>query len=246
MLRPRARARVPLLLCAALAVSCSPGDVGISAQSAHQAERQTRSIPHLPGPIVGDLVTLEVAKARVDFPIPLLPPDVLVDPCAEGSELIALAQVWASAEQERAEESMVGLTYNLGLWLSVGPVGVAGSDVIGENELIPAEEVFDATDYPTRLSTGAVRGHVAWVTELPPTFSCGSNVPWGHESEAAGIIGSPPVRTIDRTPTISLDGPYHFEQAASLMWVENETIVHITGPFSIKELADLTIDLAWV
>src|SRR5436309_6139246 len=82
---------IPLLLLSLGAYSALGGSSTGSVRSHGAAFSQIGA-----SPIGGDVVSSSEARSRVDYSIPILPGNLLADPCGGPAQAIAVQEVWAS------------------------------------------------------------------------------------------------------------------------------------------------------
>lgn len=201
-------------------------------------------------PIVGDLLaSVGDAQSRVTYPIPLLPAMSLTEPCTGSPTTLALQQVWASETTLPQSERQVALTYNMGLWISTTPKTWFEDVVANATDLPPVASVYDPDDFPDGLVNGSVRGHSAWVTELSPNFSCASAQGWAATAGGGGAGGVPviPETSPTSSPPPTTQGPVHydFSTVGHVVWMENEVVIDLTGPFSIAQLTQIATGITF-
>ena len=166
------------------------------------------------GPVVGrEVGTLTEARGLVVYPLPLLPTVELNDPCLSARATSRLSRVYVGDAKQRADRD-VGLTYEGGIWIRVSPSSQWSPAIDpASNELKAVENAFNPTDYPAGLITGTTRGHVAWLNERDSDHPCG-------ESHS-----------------------YNRRQMAVLAWLENDTMIEMSGPYPVSTLQDLSAKL---
>lgn len=185
---------------------------------------ENRTFGSQTGPIPGERVSEAEAKSRVAYAVPVLPPGGARNPCTEADSRIERIALWASEEGTAPQLRQVASAYTLGVWMSASPIKLMGPRVTASGELLPVEEAFSSDDYPDELRTSRVRGHVAWVNELSPEFTC--------ERTDQRPSGDPPSDPESHSAPRYFDG----SQTGHVMWVENGLMIHLTGPFSAADL----------
>ena len=178
-----------------------------------------RRASQLKSPIIGDQVTIAEARARVDYRIPLLPPRSLRDPCGVAPEPLTLVRAWASGKDFDRGMRQVGLTYNMGIWVSVTPQEWMSPPNDTSAELTTLANTFPPDDIPPGQVDGTVRGRQAWIAERDLSSLCSSRT----SIDLSGRV------VADYDPTVS----------TNLTWKENGLVIHVVGPFSSDELRSL-------
>jgi hypothetical protein len=220
---------LPLGLILALYIG-GPQHKGVPVVDAHG---NTRSLARLPSPIPGELVSLPDAKSRVDYPIPILPAAQLQDACNSGATLqLEMQHVFSTSVAASRGTRQVGVTYNGGVWMSLSPkLYFANSVDKSGSELKSVVTAFNASDFPAGLTTGHVRGHVAWLREPDagsPCFSDSSSTV-DPSSSSAPTFPSP---------------QYDSSKMAHLMWLENGTVIDLVGPYSVDQLQSVAAGMS--
>lgn len=192
-------------------------------------------------PIGGEPVTLEEARSRAPYPLPLLPPVPLPQVCDEGSAVLSMLQAWSGYESTEPEFHQTALTYNHGVYLQVEPIEAF---VFGKvDELPPVEEFFDESDYPEGLLTSSVRDHRAWVNELTGPVTCPLPpdpiwyTPGPQCPNGICTVAPPP-----QTPGAFMFSPF---ETAVLKWIERGVVVEIVGPYPSEILKALAEGIRW-
>jgi hypothetical protein len=139
-------------------------------------------------------------------------------------------------------------------------------------ELPGAEEVFSASDYPTGMSTGNVRGHVAWLSEGDPSAACSAQGPAVDvpsdfqvqdcsENGPQALIECPTPYPPSEPPEIDSclglpDGTevlcsarlpatmYDTSLTSSIQWKEQGAIIELVGPYDVGQLIALVEERA--
>lgn len=203
------------------------------------SNRQVRFGAPIPG---ADLMpTLIDARSRVDYPIPTLTPTTLPDPCQAGKMVtLALKDIWASRTSIDRDLRQVGLTYSGGVWMSVTPKIRQVDPIPSLSELPTVLEFFSPDDFPDELITGVTRGHVAWLNELGPGDLCSERADEGDiviidpgENGPGAPAGTEPLRFLGTV-------------TAHIEWMENDVIIHLTGPYNISTLQALAGTINWI
>lgn len=195
-----------------------------------ELKKRTRPPSHsavINAPIIGRITTLQSAAAKVQYPLLVLAAEMLVDPCSGASQPVQLGQVYVSRSATAQENRQAGMIYSHGIWVSVTPLNMFHYGNV--SELPPVEQAFDPLDFPTGLHNGTVRGHTAWVKELSPSFSCAD-----HSGEYSASQPNP-----ERTPIPEHFKLYNDGTSASIKWLENGAVFHLTGPFTADKLKQI-------
>jgi hypothetical protein len=192
--------------------------------------------------IAGDAVTLEEARARVPYPIPLLKAVSLPQVCDEGDGPLRLLQSFSTYEDADPGTDQTALIYNHGVWVQLEPVA---DYRFGEVPELPSvEDAFPPDDYPEGLTTSTARGHVAWVNELDGPVTCPGPpdltiwyTPGPECPNGMCTVGPPP----------QAPGAFSFaaNEVALIKWFERGVIVEIGGPYSSEVLKTLAAGIQW-
>lgn len=193
-------------------------------------------------PIAGDAVTIEEARARASYAIPLLPEASMSEVCDEGSIRLHLLQAWSNHRGTDPEFHQTALTYNHGAYLQLEPVTAYRFGIVPE--LPPVEDAFSPDDYPEGLSTSTVRGHVAWVNELEAPVTCPerpdltiSYTPGPECPNGMCTTGPPP-----QAPGAFMFSP---TETAVVKWLERGVVMDIVGPYPSEILKALAEGMRW-
>lgn len=176
-----------------------------------------------------------------------MPPTTLVDHCSgTGTTLVRLA-VWATPVEQ--SPALLGVTFSDGVWMSLTPVGLYDANAVRSGELLPVAQAFSSEDFPTRLQTTEVRGHVAWAKEVSPDISCDPGMVKSVELADGGGVG---VGRTDATPGITGSAARDAEAVmfaptlnGTLTWLERGYVVEIAGPYELTRLVDLAQEMTW-
>lgn len=186
-------------------------------------------------PVAG--VETSLANALVDASLPAVPVlgsiDV-PDPCTGSSAPLVLLHTYVSVDSPNSAD-ILGFVYSSGVWMSLSTLDQFDSDLIDQSgELVPVEQALSEDDRPKDLVTGTVNGHVAWVRELSPSFSCTDDgVENGVETTPGAPVPGSAAPIYDPTLT------------ASIRWVENGAMIHLVGPLSLDELTKVAGSATW-
>ncbi|MGH2828951.1 MAG: hypothetical protein ACRDJM_00555 [Actinomycetota bacterium] len=101
------------------------------------------------------------------------------------------------------------------------PGSTYADHVLDGTELAPSRVAFDPSDYPTGTTTGRVRNHVAWLREWNPTYAC--RPPKNRDSQW-----------------------YRSDPGAHLTWMENGTVVAVSGPYPLRTLRSFASQLRFL
>lgn len=152
---------------------------------------------------------------------------------------VSLQKVYASEIGVSRSLRQIGLVYSGGLWVSVTPKAYLSENSVAGSELSTVSEAFAADDFPGDMSTDTVRGHVAWATQLLPSALCpaGSNSTASEEASMVsvgdgGLFGSGP--------------PFSWDAVAELVWLENDVVLHVGGPFNVATLKSIVQTITWL
>lgn len=187
-------------------------------------------------PIPGELTTLVDARSRVDYPIPTLQPQSLPDPCKLGTMVtLVLKEVWATRLPVERTMRQVGLTYSGGVWISVTPKQRFNDSIALQNDLPLIADAFAPDDDPSAdLSSGSVRGRTAWLNELGPGSICpppsASSASYQEPGPEAGVGNL----------------PYADALSGHLTWMENNVVVHMSGPYNVATLQAMASGIVWI
>lgn len=222
-------------------------------------------------PIPGELTSLAEARQRVSYSLPLVKASALSNPCGSGAGPVTLLDVWASpaTSESTPSERQVGMNYTHGLWVSLAPPSLYVFP--DEAELPTVEQAFSPDDYPASVSTGSVRGHVAWVRQGDPAAACAAyqalsaELP-GHtgpevfcgpqelcpppspeppdEGQVDSCFGLPPGGPeVACSPVVSAL-MYDTTFTSSIQWKESGVIIELVGPYSVTQLITLVEEQA--
>ncbi len=185
-------------------------------------------------PIPGEQVpSLAIASDRTGSALPLLPPMELKDACTHLSSPLELRAIWASSPWVEEGHRQAGMNYTHGVWVSVSPLSGYVPSMQKAQELPRVEEFFPENDYPKSLVTGDIRGHTAWIRELPTSFSCGKTAVTEVALESSGLASpSADGNSIVENGTMMYDP----SQTGNVSWVENGFVVEVAGPYDAATL----------
>jgi hypothetical protein len=231
---------------------------GYQASILRSPNRRIYSGPSLPGPIVGSLTTLVAAKAQAGYPIPILPPGLVQDPCSLASSPMTLLEVWASGPSVGPADQQVGLVYNFGIWMSMTPESWLTDRVATPSDLPPLATAFpDPRFRPSRYTDGSVRGHSAWLADMADgsSLDCSGTplhqpgtvprgpivVPNPVDTATPDVTSSPDVETLTPANAVLYFDP---SSVSHLIWRENGVLIHLTGPLSVSELSQLSLSMS--
>jgi hypothetical protein len=195
----------------------------------------------LTSPIAADAVTLEEARARAPYPIPLLPGLPLGEVCDEGGGTLRLLQAWANYAGSDPKHHQTALTYNHGVYLQLEPItAFTFGDV---SELPPLEKAFAPDDYPIGLLTSTVRNHTAWVAELKTPVTCPGPAETVWYTPGPGC----PNDMCTIAPPPQVQGAFMFSpmETAVLKWLERGVVMELVGPYPSETLKTVAEGILW-
>lgn len=193
-------------------------------------------------PFPGIPTALSEALTVVDYPVPTLATPSIPGRCRAGE--VTLTAVWISDPSTDESFRQVGLTYSDGTWVSVTPLSYLAPDALVNRargrELAPLDQVLSEppSQHPG-VVTDSARNRTAWVRPSTSSPPCEA---W-LDAASAGTRG------------LATPGPTAVENAAPLfvgtgtstiMWVENDVFIDLTGPYALGTLRQLAQDIEWV
>ncbi|HWC32871.1 MAG TPA: hypothetical protein VG709_07060 [Actinomycetota bacterium] len=169
-------------------------------------------------PIAGRAVRWAVAEREAAMELPRLPEMELADPCTGGLASISLRRVWSSGA---GRDWHIGVNYTHGLWMTIA--AAHRFNHARERELRPLRAAFPPFDFPEGLRDGEVRGHVAWIGDLNPSFRCSRSA----TNPGRDWFIFDPART------------------GSITWKERAAVLELSGPYRAETLASLAGEAHW-
>lgn len=208
-------------------------------------------------PIPGSLTTLPIAKQQAGYGVPILKSAPLSDRCGR-DRVFGLVNIWVGGGEtdEGVEPVQLGMNHTHGVWVSVSPSALMEFGAVSEMPTV--ESWFPPEDYPSELFTTSVRGHTAWANEFDSeVFSCDTGEEVSVENDLTEGLTEPNLSASpdpalgcvsdecppeDETQVPAVPAPafmYDPITSGSIKWMEDDLVIHVVGPFTVSELAEL-------